>query len=144
MARRDLGKLLQQLPPRGQRLPIVHVKLEGRSVEETARLTGLSSSAIKVGIHRRLKALAAEDSRWRMKTDDLIALLASEVAPADRLVVAKRFATALRCGLAGALLLIVTAYVHPRTALAPAIATTPLFWAKLALPAYPALRRAVA
>jgi len=44
----------QQLPPR-QRLPIVHVKLEGRSVEETARLTGLSSSAIKVGIHRGLK-----------------------------------------------------------------------------------------
>ncbi|HBW09334.1 MAG TPA: RNA polymerase subunit sigma, partial [Pseudomonas sp.] len=58
-ARRDLGKLLQQLPPR-QRLPIVHVKLEGRSVEETARLTGLSSSAIKVGIHRGLKALAAK------------------------------------------------------------------------------------
>jgi RNA polymerase sigma-70 factor (ECF subfamily) len=58
-ARRDLGKLFQQLPPR-QRLPIVHVKLEGRSVEETARLTGLSSSAIKVGIHRGLKALAAK------------------------------------------------------------------------------------
>lgn len=58
-ARRDLDKLLQQLPPR-QRLPIVHVKLEGRSVEETARLTGLSSSAIKVGIHRGLKALAAK------------------------------------------------------------------------------------
>lgn len=55
-ARRDLNKLLGQLPDR-QRLPIVHVKLEGRSVEETARLTGLSSSAVKVGIHRGLKAL---------------------------------------------------------------------------------------
>ena len=56
-ARRDLGRLLQTLPDR-QRLPIVHVKLEGLSVEETARLTGLSSSAVKVGIHRGLKALA--------------------------------------------------------------------------------------
>ena len=56
-ATRDLGKLLAQLPPR-QRLPIVHVKLEGLSVEETARMTGLSASAVKVGIHRGLKALA--------------------------------------------------------------------------------------
>lgn len=56
-ASRDLGKLLEQLPDR-QRLPIVHVKVEGRSVEETAQLTGLSSSAVKVGIHRGLKALA--------------------------------------------------------------------------------------
>ena len=68
-----------------------------------------------------------------MKTDDLIALLASEVAPVDRHVVAKRFAMALLCGLAGALLLIVTGY-GIRADLA-AIATTPLFWAKLALPA---------
>jgi len=56
-ASRDLGKLLQQLPDK-QRLPIVHVKVEGLSVEETAQLTGLSSSAVKVGIHRGLKALA--------------------------------------------------------------------------------------
>ncbi|WP_263262953.1 sigma-70 family RNA polymerase sigma factor [Pseudomonas sp. RIT-PI-S] len=56
-ASRDLGLLLQRLPDR-QRLPIMHVKLEGRSVEDTARLTGLSSSAVKVGIHRGLKALA--------------------------------------------------------------------------------------
>ncbi|MBV4491615.1 sigma-70 family RNA polymerase sigma factor [Pseudomonas oryzicola] len=57
-ASRDLGKLLRQLPDK-QRLPIVHVKLEGLSVEQTASLTGLSSSAVKVGIHRGLKALAA-------------------------------------------------------------------------------------
>lgn len=56
-ASRDLGKLLQQLPDK-QRLPIVHVKLEGLSVEEAASLTGLSNSAVKVGIHRGLKALA--------------------------------------------------------------------------------------
>lgn len=56
-ASRDLGKLLRQLPEK-QRLPIVHVKLNGLSIEETASLTGLSSSAVKVGIHRGLKALA--------------------------------------------------------------------------------------
>lgn len=57
-ARRDLGALLERLPER-QRLPIVHMKLEGLSVVETARLTGLSESAVKVGVHRGLKALAA-------------------------------------------------------------------------------------
>jgi RNA polymerase sigma-70 factor (ECF subfamily) len=57
-ARRDLGKLLAQLPER-QRLPIVHMKLEGLSVAEAARVTGMSESAIKVGVHRGLKALAA-------------------------------------------------------------------------------------
>ena len=57
-ARRDVGKLLDQLPDK-QRLPIVHVKLEGRSVVEAAQLTGLSESAVKVGIHRGLKELAA-------------------------------------------------------------------------------------
>ena len=57
-ARRDLEGMLQTLPNK-QRLPIVHVKLRGHSVAETARLTGLSESAIKVGIHRGLKALAA-------------------------------------------------------------------------------------
>lgn len=57
-ARRDLGKLLQRLPDR-QRSPIVHMKLDGLSVAETARLTGMSESAVKVGVHRGLKALAA-------------------------------------------------------------------------------------
>jgi RNA polymerase sigma-70 factor (ECF subfamily) len=57
-ARRDLDKLLGTLPDR-QRLPIVHVKLEGLSVAETAALTGMSESAVKVGVHRGLKALAA-------------------------------------------------------------------------------------
>jgi RNA polymerase sigma factor (sigma-70 family) len=57
-ARHDIGKLLEQLPDK-QRLPIVHMKLEGLSVTETARVTGLSESAVKVGVHRGLKALAA-------------------------------------------------------------------------------------
>lgn len=57
-ARRDLGRLLEQLPDR-QRLPIMHMKLEGLSVAETARATGMSEAAVKVGVHRGLKALAA-------------------------------------------------------------------------------------
>ncbi|SAK79255.1 RNA polymerase sigma factor [Caballeronia temeraria] len=57
-ARRDIGKLLEQLPEK-QRLPIVHMKLKGLSVTETAVITGLSESAVKVGVHRGLKALAA-------------------------------------------------------------------------------------
>ena len=57
VARRDLAGLLGTLPPR-QRLPIEHVKLKGLSVRQTAALLGMSESAIKVGIHRGLKALA--------------------------------------------------------------------------------------
>jgi RNA polymerase sigma-70 factor (ECF subfamily) len=57
-AKRDLAKLLERLPDR-QRLPIVHVKIEGRSVAETAKATGMSESAVKIGIHRGLRALAA-------------------------------------------------------------------------------------
>jgi RNA polymerase sigma-70 factor (ECF subfamily) len=57
-ARRDLRVLLAQLPDK-QRLPIEYVKIEGWSVEETAARTGLSLSAVKIGIHRGLKVLAA-------------------------------------------------------------------------------------
>lgn len=57
-ARSDLHKLLAQLPDR-QRLPIIRTKLEGLSVAEAAMVTGMSESAIKVGVHLGLKALAA-------------------------------------------------------------------------------------
>lgn len=56
-ARRDLLVLLAGLPDRF-RLPIVHVKIEGRSIAETALLTGLSEASVKVGVHRGLKLLA--------------------------------------------------------------------------------------
>jgi RNA polymerase sigma-70 factor (ECF subfamily) len=58
-ARRDVGKLLEELPDR-QRLPILYMKLQGLSVVETAQITGMSASAVKVGVHRGLKALAAK------------------------------------------------------------------------------------
>lgn len=58
-ASRDIGKLLEELPDR-QRLPIMRVKIEGLSVAETSQITGLSESAVKIGVHRGLKALAAK------------------------------------------------------------------------------------
>lgn len=57
-ARRDVGQLLETLPDR-HRLPIQLVKLQGLSIAEAAECIGLSESAVKVGIHRGLKALAA-------------------------------------------------------------------------------------
>ena len=57
-ARRDIARLLERLPDR-QRLPIIHMKLEGLSVVEVARITGMSESAVKVGVHRGLRALSA-------------------------------------------------------------------------------------
>lgn len=56
-ARRDVMKLLDHLPER-QRLPIRLMKLEGLSVVEAASAAGMSESAVKVGVHRGLKALA--------------------------------------------------------------------------------------
>ena len=57
-ARRDVLKLLDRLPER-QRLPIRYMKLEGMSVVEAAHAANMSESAVKVGVHRGLKALAA-------------------------------------------------------------------------------------
>jgi RNA polymerase sigma factor (sigma-70 family) len=58
-AKCDVCKLLKLLPDR-HRLPILHVKMQGLSVKETAELMGMSESAVKVSIHRGLKALAAK------------------------------------------------------------------------------------
>ena len=56
-ARYDVATLLRGLPDR-QRLPILYVKIEGASVTDTAIRTGMTESAVKVGIHRGLKVLA--------------------------------------------------------------------------------------
>lgn len=56
-AHRDIEKLLACLPEK-QRLSIMLVKIEGLSVMETANRTGMSESAIKIGIHRGLKSLS--------------------------------------------------------------------------------------
>lgn len=56
-ARIDIQSLLVRLPDR-YRLPILQVKLRGISIAEAATASGMSESAVKVGIHRGLKILA--------------------------------------------------------------------------------------
>lgn len=56
-ARIDIHSLLARLPDR-YRLPILQVKLNGFSIAEAAASSGMSESAVKVGIHRGLKLLA--------------------------------------------------------------------------------------
>jgi RNA polymerase sigma-70 factor (ECF subfamily) len=46
-------------------LPILRTKIDGLSVREAAQVTGMSESAIKVGVHRGLKALARA---WKGQT----------------------------------------------------------------------------
>lgn len=58
LARRDLDRLLQTLPESTQYL-IRQVKIEGLTMQEAADETGRSEIAVRVGIHRGLKSLAA-------------------------------------------------------------------------------------
>ena len=53
----DLEKLLQEISPK-ERQAIRYVKLDGLSVSEAAARSGMSESAVKVSLHRGLKALA--------------------------------------------------------------------------------------
>jgi hypothetical protein len=68
-----------------------------------------------------------------MKTDDLISMLASNVSPTGHRIVARRFSLAVVIGLLLALFVMLTLF-GPRPDLAD-MAATPLFWAKIALPA---------
>ena len=53
----SISKLLTALPEK-LRMPVELVRLEGLSVKEAAVETGLSESAIKVNVHRGVKAIA--------------------------------------------------------------------------------------
>ena len=53
----DARRLFSALPSR-LRDPIQCAKLEGLSIAETSRRTGMSKPAVKVNIHRGLKLLA--------------------------------------------------------------------------------------
>jgi len=59
MAGRDLERVLGKLPKRTRAL-IRDVKLAGLSTREAAQKHGMSESAVKVAVHRGLKALSAE------------------------------------------------------------------------------------
>ena len=60
----DLNQLLERLKPK-VRSAIRYVKLEGLSVAEAATRAGMSESAVKVNVHRGMKALAALIARGR-------------------------------------------------------------------------------
>ena len=58
----DLGRLLAELPGK-MRLAVQAVKIDGLSVVEAARKYDMSESAVKVNVHRGLKALTAAIAR---------------------------------------------------------------------------------
>ena len=57
--RMDVESLLQSEPEKSRDL-IYRTRIEGQSIAEVATSTGLSESAVKVGIHRGIKAIAAK------------------------------------------------------------------------------------
>ena len=62
----DLDRLLAKLPEKMRRA-IRYVKRDGLSVAEAASRTGMSESAIKVSVHRGLKAMASAISQGRAR-----------------------------------------------------------------------------
>lgn len=62
----DLNRLLSRLPEK-VRLAIQYVKIEGLSVVEAAARCGISQSAVKINVHRGLKALSAVISQEKTK-----------------------------------------------------------------------------
>ena len=56
-ARMDVERLLDGVPARSRGL-VRGIKIEGRSVAEMSTESGLSESAVKVAVHRALKAMA--------------------------------------------------------------------------------------
>lgn len=62
----DLNRLLSRLPQK-VRLAIQYVKIEGLSVVEAAARCGISQSAVKINVHRGLKALSAVISQDKTK-----------------------------------------------------------------------------
>lgn len=61
---RELHRALAKLP-RHFRLPIEYVKIEGLSIAEAAARIGMTDAAVKIGIHRGMKKLAAALSEAR-------------------------------------------------------------------------------
>ncbi len=59
IAKCDVTKLLDRLPPAKRQL-VKDVKLDGVSIADAAKRTGLSESAVKVTVHRAIKSLHDE------------------------------------------------------------------------------------
>lgn len=62
----DLSRLLRGLPDK-MRQAIQAIKIDGLSVTEAAAKHGMSESAVKVSVHRGMKALAAAISREKTR-----------------------------------------------------------------------------
>lgn len=71
MAGRDLDRVLGKLPKRTQAL-IRDVRIDGLSMREAAQKHGMTETAVKVAVHRGLKALSAEyaDARPQEVVDE--------------------------------------------------------------------------
>lgn len=64
----SLAQAVAALPP-GQREAVEHLALRERSLDETSALTGRTKGALKVNLHRALKALRTGLSRGRENGD---------------------------------------------------------------------------
>ena len=56
---RDIGRALDALAP-GQRSVVASISVEGRSIRETAASLGISETAVRVALHRGLKAITRQ------------------------------------------------------------------------------------
>lgn len=59
---RDIGRALSGLTP-GQRAVVAAISVEGYSISETARRLGMNEIAVRVALHRGLKAIARRFGR---------------------------------------------------------------------------------
>jgi RNA polymerase sigma-70 factor (ECF subfamily) len=68
IARRDVSKLLAKLPPAKRQL-VSDIKLDGVSIAEAAKRSGMSESAVKVSVHRAIKALGEDVAKQERPGD---------------------------------------------------------------------------
>lgn len=59
---RDIGRALDRLAP-GQRAVVAAISVEGHSIGEAARKLGMNETAVRVALHRGLKAIARRFGR---------------------------------------------------------------------------------
>lgn len=62
LSERDLDRVLEALPA-GQRSVVSSISVDGNSIAETAMKLGMKETAVRVALHRGLKALAAKFGR---------------------------------------------------------------------------------
>lgn len=109
---RSIVAVLAQLSPKA-RQAIQFVKFDGLSVSEATARSGVSESAIKVSVHRRLRALPLLSKELLMNTDDLVKLLATDVEPVTGREPSNRIAIALTGGAVAAFCLMLSIFGVP-------------------------------